>query len=391
MMKIFKFMKFLLMISVMLSALSLTVYAEENQRASLTLSVEERVDEILESVLWEYTDETIESQLKESVEGKIHNYKFDLNNYATRVDALMSIMRVIGMTDDFTQYFMCTAHDDATTASPKGAYSKPGYIYVAVYMEDFQEIATYVERLKFYPLEYCTIGQALEFAARCIYKENNENYVEIAKEYDLCSTDTMERQEDYITIGELKELLINLYNVPGEVVFKPIYLFGKWYEYDMHHNETYYERYKKSSTYLLESMMLNGYEVRYAKNGWGTPFLSFADLMKKYNIDLQWDNGRITLTKSNGDEYIVCLDRFPPNLRMYCDKSMYIEHIQYDSWGYIIPYEASFDILGQYEIIDENLYITPSTYQFLLSELALNTDIVYFDCNRSTIFPEYLR
>ncbi len=385
-----KFIKYILILGILMSFNS-TTYATDKKEVALTLSVEERVDEILESVLWQYEKESIEEQIQESKSGKVHNYQFSYSEYVSRVDALVSIMRLTGMTDDITYYYWSSIHDDSHTASDNSSQYKGNYLKIACRMsEDFKNIAEYDENLRFYPLEYCTIGQALEFVSRCIYKVNND-YAVIAERHNLCSTDMISRPNDFITVGELREILINMYNVSGEVVFMPVFEYGKWRDYDLRHTETYYDRYKKSSTYSLGSIYLNGYEIRYAQNGWGTALLSFADIMRKNDIDIQWNNGRMTLTKSTGKEYTICLDDFAPNLRFYCDKGMYEEHIVYDSLGYIIPYGDSFSTLGQYEIIDGTLYIYPLTYQFLLSSLSLSHDIVYFDRSSSAIFPEYLR
>ena len=369
MMKIFKFMKFLLMISVMLSALSLTVYAEENQSASLTLSVEERVEEILESVMWKYTTNTEVEQLEEMKTGNI--YQFNDNDYVTRGNAAIAVLRVIGMTEDIATFnppmpYISDFH--------QGCVNSAGY-------KDYYLLTAWkdgiIKENIYKPNDFCTIEHILRVIARCV-QIDNEDYAAIAKAYNLCSDDMLERTNEFLTVGELRNILIKLYDVPGEWFYRNVYDYDEIKGTDLSNSQTYYERYQKTTNYTIYNVYINGYEIQLAEDENGNQLLALSDLMKIYDISTVWNNGSVILTDSHGEELTFLLDGFSSNWRIGCDNIIYIRKMIFDENGYRIWNDDTEWWFGQYMMINDRVYITISSYIQILNYMNLPVKVIYF-------------
>lgn len=370
MIKKVKHMVWLIVLSMILSTLNLFVHAEELQKVSFTLSVEDRVDQILESVLWKYDAEMFEEQLAEV---EVHNYRYDDAEYMTRGDAAVAVLRVVGMTDDAATFnvplfYMSDFHE----AGLNGSYYKG--LYLATACGD----GIISERV-YKPNEFCTIENILRIIACCIQVEDNDDYVEIIRKNNLCSEDVLERTNEFITIREMRNILINLYGVAGEWFYNNIHSYAEIHGIDLSHSQTYYERYQKATNYNIYSVFVNGYEIQCAEAENGEPLVALSDLSEIYNISLTWDNGIIGVSDTNGNEYVFRLDEFITNWREGCDKTIYVRNLIYDEKGWRIWSDETEYNCGQYEMINDRVFVYPKAYKYFLQYMNLPMKFLYFE------------
>lgn len=208
--------------------------------------------------------------------------------------------------------------------------------------------------------------------ARAIDAECSEDYAGIAIANGICDVETIAKENEYITVSMLKEMLINFYADKGDVYYD-----GSWSypELDPDRKSSYYEKYKTMHTFDQCSITENGHEVAAAKNGWGTTLVKLRDIMTAYNVNTEWDNGKVRLTDSDGQECVVYLDRTPGMIRIGNDNTlcMYISKEESDEYTMGAEYFGIIDF-GQCEMINDSIYLYPKALFSLLGYMGITIE-----------------
>lgn len=351
-----------LMIKIIIAILLSSIYinnpvvnAQTNEKAKVcALAKEKRVEEIVANIFGTYKEDDM----------------------VTRNEALICINQVVGLSDNavldtivFLEYSDLYLYKDRInrlcSLSHYNYYTYEKTLFLEETTTGFWGKTGYC----FYPTSKCTIEYAIELMANCIEKDY-DNSVEVARKFNLCSADMLKNLDRNITVSELKLLMSNMLDVEGEL----------YYHSDesginndiLRTNETfnYYDLYCKRKTYVSEVIDIDdkkGIEVMKNKNG--VCLIKLRDFLSKYNKNVEWENGSIVI-KDDTSYIKLCLDNFPEKRRMFTSASVYAEHLVWeDDW---IVKDESYTHLGEYEMINEYVYLYPYTLFNLIDYLELD-------------------
>ena len=356
-------------------------------------TVVERVDDILNGFLYKYEGYggyDYETVKKAAESGTIYNFTVASSSYINRANALSSIMKVIGLNDDL----VCSAqliesneldvhqsYSNGSTVVAQYIWSalekfESSYEYEVSDSKGFKGSLTSLDGVRFYPQRSCTIEEVLRFIARAINSDNSENYIDIARENGICSEEMLDRIKDHITVSELKDILVNLYSVKGDVYYSNSYKNVPASPLlDSDHESTYFEKYIKTQTFVPSETEINGTSVTIMENKWGTKAISLRDLMTAYNANIEWDNGEIIVEKENRERYVFFLDGYPGQIRLCNDGQLCTQETVYSEYmtGNMPIEEITF--FGQYEMINDSIYVYPSAYFSVLGFMELKSEI----------------
>ena len=84
-----------------------------------------------------------------------------------------------------------------------------------------------------------------------------------------------------------------------------------------------------------------------------------------YNVD--WIGNGDIMIHNDDNEIILSLDEYPDQYKMCIDKAIYVKHLTYEGNKLIIS--DSFSYLGEYDIIDDTIYLYPHSLDRLSSYL----------------------
>lgn len=395
------------------------------------LPVETRVNEIMEASLYKYVDKNT-TQERDWIEnsnnaeneawiehvnstyneyqnninnildnGNIYNFYCNDEDFVCRADVLEAIMKVIGLTDDMTSLtpVAMNINTDVTDSFDYGSVYAQNYIWSASktvsgykYTSDengcggaltlfnTENNSEYI----FYPKRYCTIKEALMFIARAIDADNSTDHISIALDNGICDADIASREDEYITVSQLRGMLINLYAVKGDVYYDDSYDgSGSNPKIDTDNESTYYEKYKNMHTFIPYEITENELEVSAVENGWGTKAVKLRDIMMAHDVDVAWDNGKIKLTDSEGTEYITFLDRVPGQVRLGSDNILCMELSKEEAAEYNSLGEINIVLFGQYEMIDDSVYLYPQALFALCGYLGIDLEMTPEDLSYS--------
>lgn len=323
---------------------STVIYAQpDNEWKSCALSKEERVDEIILNVMGECTD--------------------DCN--VTRNEALICIDQVAGLSDNTVLdtyviveysdlYLYKDRLDRLCLLSQYNFYTYEKTLFLEETTNGFWGNHGYC----FYPTNNCTIGYAIDLVANCIDKGHN-NSVDLARNFKLCGEDMLERTDEDISIYELKILMCNMFDIAGEIYYCSDAYGVTDNEFITNNNISYYERYCNRKTYTPTATTIGNKEhIEAMENRNGVHLIQLRDFLYKYNKSIEWENGSI-IVKDEKSSVKLCLDNFPAKTRMFTSPAIYAEHLVWENeW---IVKDKSYTYLGEYEMINEHVYLYPYT------------------------------
>ena len=363
---------------------------ESSYTVTNALSVEDRVDEILNSFLYQYKGLGCYDYLtvkNASESGYIYNSNLDMNSHINRANTLASIMKVIGLDEDLVQNISLIEDQEYDLIQ---SYNN-GSIFIANYIESalikfdgynkydtsdsagFKGSLANLDGVKFYPQRECTIEETLRFIARAINSDNSEDYIEIARDNGICSEEMLGRVNDYITISELRNILINLYSAKGDVYYTNSYEhLPALPQRDTEHDTTYYEKYVQAHTFSDSTVNVNGHTVSIMENGFGTKAVSLHDIIASYNAKIDWDNGKMTVTMDTGEHYTFFLEGYQGQIRLGNDGQLSNAQTVSTLSG---SFNKRINLLGQYEMINGSVYLYPYAYFSILGFMDLRSEI----------------
>lgn len=388
-------------LAVMSMCLANSVSAEQPTEVSVcnAKTIEERVDDILNSFLYSYEKDSegfstiggdYDAVMNAVQSGEIYNFRYDGNSYINRANALASIIKVMGVSDDFINHLLLVEDNnyDVYYSYNSGSVFTAQYILSALRTFDdvedyevsdsngFKGSLTSLDNAQFYPHRNCTIEEALKFIARAINSENSEDYIGIARKNNLCSEEMLGRVKDYITVSELRNILINMYSAKGDVYYSNSYVHEPSSPLlDSEHESTYYDKYLKMYTFSPTEVEIKGKSVSIMENGFGAKAVNLRDLMTAYNSQIKWNNGEITITNEDGESYVFYLDGFPGQIRLCSDEQICTKRSTYleDTDNQVKVERINF--FGEYEMINDSIYLYPCAYFSVLGAMGLESEM----------------
>lgn len=364
---------FVVMLAVSINT-SIVFAADKSDKICLALETDARVNEILDNV--------IGTEVKDS----------DTINY---IEAAVCINQVIGLSDNGVSHpLIHAAYDfDISLWSSKefcrryfiGDYlNTMGYATVFPPLHnkkiDCQRPEELFYREWYYDMvDICTKKNALELAVNCIYSDC-EDYIETSKElglyYDVGLYDDASNYDDLITVAELKKMMSDMYKIKGELYYSSDLDSGIFERVSSSSGKmSYYERYCKRLTFDPNQIDINGRKVSVMENEFGAKLIGFRDLCDAYGISLEWDNGIITFTY-DGEIHELHLDNFANHTKMLVDKSVYEWH-PVPRNDMFVDLDKSFTYFGQYEMINDSVYIYPKTLSKFTNYVGIDTELTY--------------
>lgn len=221
----------------------------------------------------------------------------------------------------------------------------------------------------FYPTNNCTIGYAIELMANCIDKDYNDP-IDVAKTFNLCSADMLEKIDKNITVFELKVLMDNMFDVAGEIYYNSDECGVTDNEFVTNNDISYYERYCNKKTYFPDVITIDGKnQVEAIKNKNGVYLVKLRSFLNSYNKNIEWENGTIVI-KDDTSIIKLSLDNFPGKIRMFTSASIYAEHPVYEDE--FVVRDESYTYLGEYEMINDHVYLYPYTLFEIIDYLELD-------------------
>ena len=142
-------------------------------------------------------------------------------------------------------------------------------------------------------------------------------------------------------------------------------------------NINYYERYRRRLTFDKSMITINGCNVSVMQNEFGARLVGLRDLCNAYGIPIEWDNGKIKISY-NDQQYDLRLDNFPDTTKMLVDKSIYAWHPVARDENFV-DLDKSFTYFGQYEMINDSVYLYPKTFADFISYIGIETAVTYED------------
>lgn len=350
---------------------------------NMALSTEERTNEIINNVLG--------TERKDS----------DIMHY---IEAAICINKVAGLSDNAIEHPLVESEktEEHVTLWSSGVVPRRFFIgdclnamgFVTVFPPRHNEEInwSHPERMFFdnwYEdmVAWCTRKNAVELAMNSISYDSSD-YLKEAAEYGLY--DSEQDNEKFITVSELKELMIKMYDIKG----------GIYYPSDLDRGiitgaasktESYYDIYLKRMTFSRDQMSIGGKSVSVMKNEFGAVLVGLRQICELNGFNVDWDNGKINISY-NGEEYDFELDDFPGNIKMLTDTSIYVYHpvVVDDRW---LDLDKSITYLGQYEMIDDTVYVYPETFDNLIEYLNIDAESISktFSAENEIIEKDYSR
>ena len=284
-----------------------------------------------------------------------------------RGDAIVIIMKIIGLSDDRASIYIDMdfyepfANDvfDWDSGHSVCHSNKESYIYfgyTAGIVKGYEQ--------NIYPDNYATVRDIFAFIARCVDVSSSDDIYEIIRQNNINAGLAIENMDSYITIKDLKTMLINLLNAHGEIYYSSTYYLKNSPELDKEHQFTYFERYINEHEYEDK----NTENIRCKISVTGTELYSLRDYLTNHGFNVDWIGTGDIRIYDNDQEFILCLDEYPGQYKMYIDKSIGMKHLVYEENRIIIS--DSFDYLGEYDIVDETVYLYPNALERLSSYLS---------------------
>ena len=234
---------------------------------------------------------------------------------------------------------------------------------------------------------WCSRKDAVELAMNCI-SYDSVDYLEEAEKYGLY--DSTQDNKQFITVSELKDLMIKMYKIQGGIYY-PSDLDAGIITGAAYKTESYYDRYIKRMTFSRDQINIGGKNVSVMKNEFGAVLVGLREICELNGFNVTWDNGSINISY-NDNEYDLKLDDFPGNIKMLTDKSMYCYHpvIVDDKW---LDLDESITYLGQYEMIDDRVYVYPETFDNIIEYLSIDVENISmtFNDDNKIIEKDYSR
>ena len=216
----------------------------------------------------------------------------------------------------------------------------------------------------------CTIGNAVELAVNCVRKEECDYKREGAE----CGLYNGDEYDSDITVDGLKSIMSNMFTLSGELYF-PSDLDNGMIDsaYLSSDDMTYYERYKKRMNFKDEVLNIHGTAISVKTNDFGAKLIGFRELCEIFGMTVEWDNGKIKLTNGNGT-YDIRLDDFEGNRKMLTDRNIFAYHPKVDEFWHVI-FDKSVDCFGQYEMINDRIYLYPETFRKFTEHMDIDSGI----------------
>lgn len=331
---------------------------------NMALDVEERTNEIISNVLG--------TEKKDS----------DIMHY---VEAAICINKVAGLSDNVVEHPLVESEktEERVTLWSSGGVPRRFFIgdclntigFVTVFPPRHNEDINWSHPEKmFFDNWYedmdawCSRKNAVELAMNCISRDSLD-YLEEAAEYGLYNSE--QDTEEFITVSELKELMIKMYDIKGGIYY-PSDLDCGIITGAVSTKESYYDLYHKRMTFSRVQMNIGGKNVSVMKNEFGSVLVGLRDICELNGFSVCWDNGIIDISY-NDTEYDFRLDNFPNNIKMLTDTSLYVYHpvVVDDRW---LDLDKSITYLGQYEMIDDTVYVYPKTFNNLIEYLGIDIE-----------------
>lgn len=355
------------LLSIMFFSFMLIFDNTKTTAVSSALSVDDRVNEIVE--------QTIGSEYKES----------DTLNY---IEAAICINKVAGLSDNSINHPLnSNIIWDVTEWSSKDVprkYFIGDYLCAMGFVTVFQPRndlgITMKEPRDFYTNWYsnmeslCQLKNAVELSVNCV-EPHYDNYIETAKEKGLYHSIDMDNKN--IQVNELKELMRNMYSIEKGVYYSSdidegISDSALQADIDM----SYYERYCNRLDFCKTMFHDKGKSVSVMQNSFGAKLVGFRDFCEANGITVEWDNGRITISY-DGEEQELHLDNFPDTVKIFVDKSIYAYHPIDEISIDMLNLDNSFSYFGQYEMINDSIYLYPKTFSAFIEYMGIETEITY--------------
>ena len=215
-----------------------------------------------------------------------------------------------------------------------------------------------------------TIGNAVELAVNCVRKEECDYKREGAE----CGLYNGDEYDSDITVDGLKSIMRNMFTLSGELYF-PSDLDNGMIDsaYLSSDDMTYYERYKKRMNFKDEVLNIHGTAISVKTNDFGAKLIGFRELCEIFGMTVEWDNGKIKLTNGNGT-YDIRLDDFEGNRKMLTDRNIFAYHPKVDEFWHVI-FDKSVDCFGQYEMINDRIYLYPETFRKFTEHMDIDSGI----------------
>lgn len=363
----------IIIILFLLVSINTTCIADENNKISTALCIDDRIDEIIDNVLG-----------NKPREGDILNY----------IEAAVCINQIAGLSDNSIEHPLYpSANDmDITLWSSRDVYRRyfiGDYLNTMGFATVFPPIprtisddmdSQHLEEL-FYLSWYCdmvdkcTVRNALELAVNCLVSEYDD-YIETAQEKGLCGG--ISNYDELITVPELKELIKKMYLLQAELYYSSDLDNGVFNTAARSsENINYYERYRRRLTFNKSMITINGCNVSVMQNEFGARLVGLRDLCNAYGIPIEWDNGKIKISY-NDQQYDLRLDNFPDTTKMLVDKSIYAWHPVARDENFV-DLDKSFTCFGQYEMVNDSVYLYPKTFADFISYVGIETAVTYED------------
>lgn len=284
---------------------------------------------------------------------------YDENDSIKRGDAVICIMRAIGLSDESvadyynTNFYTSFASDVVFWDSKFCSDVKTGYMYYAYCNNIMRGTKDNYNTTWLFPNRAVTLEETAVFMSRCIDPDMPEEVCNILLQQNLLYENSAECLNQELTVIEFERVLSAFLNLKGKLYF----ISGNNIPLkDEEKSLTYADRYIQNNSFSYQSKNDDG--IRTITNTYGTVLYSLRDIATAKGETVEWKGDHIILTAQDHSRTIIRIDNKIPH-KMAIDDSLYIEHLvyapKYDE--NLISFRDSYEYIGEYVFFEDSIYV----------------------------------